>query len=261
MFTYLGKLLVLLNAFAAVAVLAWAVSAYATHVDPAEAVDAAGEKLTDKVKRLDRAAATAQTGYAPELARVTDAEARLFDLRKKIADRLQQAEGGVFYDIHETAGAKDPTNPNAFDRVGRLVWTEDPKRVVKGLDGKPLRGVTQMTADLTSEQKAAGAHIEAIALLVKGDRENNIDGLATLNEDIDKLDARYKWLTAVNLKHAAELPVLADLRVNWENRSGSLQRRRNQLILRLEDLKGSKVGVAAPPAVTPPTSFTLTPNK
>jgi hypothetical protein len=252
--TAIGKFLVLLNAFASVAVLAWAVSAYATRVDPAEAVDTSGEKLTDKVKRLDRAAATAQTGYAPELARVADAEARLFDLRKKIADRLTQAESGVFYELSAAPGADkpNPLDPHALDRVDRLVWENDPKRVVKGLDGKPLRGVAQMTADLTSEQKAAGTHIEAIA--------KSVQQLADLNARIDALDARYKWLTAVNLRHAAELPVLADLRVNWENRSGSLQRRRNQLILRLDDLKGSKVGTA-PPTVTPPSSFTLTPNK
>jgi len=59
--------------------------------------------------------------------------------------------------------------------------------------------------------------------------------------------------------------VLADLRVNWENRGGSLERRRTQLILRLEDLKGSKVGAAPaiPTVPTPvnPSVFTLSPNK
>lgn len=255
MFTYLGKFLVLLNAFAAVAVLAWAVSAYTTHVDPAEAIDTGGEKLIDKVKRLDKTAAVAQTGYAPELARVADAEARLFDLRDKIAKRLDQAESGTFYDIYETPGASrpNPLDPGGLDRVDRVVWENDPKRAIKGLDGKPLRGVIQMTADLTSQQATAGAHIDAL--------QKSVQQLAALNTQIDALDARYEWLTAVALKHAAELPVLADLRVNWENRSGSLQRRRNQLLLRLEDLKGSKVGTA-PPTINPPaTSFTLSPNK
>lgn len=255
--TAIGKFLVLLNAFAAVAVFAWAVSAYATHIDPAEAVDPNGEKLTDKVKRFDRAAVTAQNGYAPELARVTDAEARLFDLRKRIDDRLKQADSGVFYDIYDSpqTGGKDPTNPNAVDRYGRLVWSDkdEPKRVIKGLDGKPLRGVDPMTADLKAEQDAAGAHVLAI--------KQKVDELTALNAEVNKLDARYEWLTKVNLKHAAEIPVLADLRVNWESRSGSLQRRRSQLILRLEDLTGGKVGAAAPPAVIPPSSFIVIPNK
>jgi hypothetical protein len=252
--TAFGKFLVLLNAFGAVAVLAWAVSAYATRIDPAEAVDTSGEKLTDKVKRLDRAAVAAQSGYAPELARVTDAEARLFDLRAKIDARLKQAEGGVFYDIYASPGQSQPNplDPHAFDRVDRLVWENDPKRVIKGLDGTPLKGVKDMTDALSSQQKAAKDSVDAI--------KASVATLADLNAQIDALDARYKWLTAVNLKHAAEIPVLADLRVNWENRSGSLQRRRNQLITRLEDLKGSKVGTA-PPTVTPPSSFTLTPNK
>lgn len=259
MFTYLGKFLVLLNAFVAVAVLAWALSAYATRVDPTEAVDPYGEKLTDKVKRLDSAAATAQKGYEPELVRVAAAEARLFDLRAKITARLDQAEKGTFYDIYlaPTAGTPLPPNPldpTGLERVDRVVWDNDPKRLIKGLDGKDLRGVAIMAKELADEQKAATDHIAAI--------QKSVDQLSVLNQQIVALDARHKWLTAVAERHAAETPVLADLRVNWENRAGSLQRRRNQLLTRLEDLKGSKVGAAAPPTVTPPaSSFTLTPNK
>jgi uncharacterized small protein (DUF1192 family) len=258
MLTYLGKFLVLLNAFAAVAVVAWAVSAYTTRVDAADAVDTAGEKLVDKVKRLDKKAADAQVGYAPALAQVADADARLAALREQIAKRLKQADGGTFYNIYITAGpnVKDPANPNALDRVDRVVWTDDPKQQIKGLDGKPLQGVQQVRKLLDDEQKAAGASIDAI--------DRSTKELTALNDKITELDARYAWLEEVGKRHEAELPVLADLRVNWENRSGSLQRRRTQLLLRLEDLKGSKVGVTPVPTVPPPalpSEFNVAPKK
>jgi hypothetical protein len=258
MLTYLGKFLVLLNAFAAVAVTAWAVSAYSTRLDAVDAVDADGEKLVDKVKRLDKKAADAQGGYAPALVQVADADARLATLREQIARRLKQADGGTFYNIYTTAGpnVKDPANPNALDRVDRVVWTDDPKQQIKGLDGKPLSGVQQVRKLLDDEQKAAGASIDAI--------EKSAQALTALNAEVTALDARFAWLDEVGKRHAAELPVLSDLRVNWENRSGSLQRRRTQLLLRLEDLKGSKVGTAPVPTVPPPagpSEFTLTPKK
>src|SRR3954454_9410054 len=121
MLTNLGKLLVLLNAFAAVAVLSWAPSAYFPRVDAVDAVDAAGENLVAKVKRLDKKAAEAQVGYAPALEEVARADARLYDLKVQIAKRLKQADDGVFYDIHESqpAVARDPANPSAFERFGR----------------------------------------------------------------------------------------------------------------------------------------------
>jgi len=255
MLTNLGKLLVLLNAFASVAVLSWAAAAFFTRVDAVDAVDAAGEKLVDKVKRLDKKAAEAQIGYAPALEEVARADARLYDLKAQIAKRLTQADGGVFYEIHDTQPAvRDSSNPSAFERFGRIVWTDDPKRVVKGLDGKPLAGVDQMRKNLIDEQTAASNSIDGI--------EKSVKALTGLNAEVDTLDARHAWLKEVARRHEAEMPVLADLRVNWENRGGSLQRRRNQLLLRLEDLKGAKVGAA--PTVTPPGNpavFTLNPNK
>lgn len=259
MLTNLGKLLVLLNAFAAVAVVSWAVAAYCTRVDAADAVDAGGENLVAKVKRLNDAAAKVQTGYAPALEEVARADARLYELKGQIDKRLKQADGGVFYEIHDSqpAGARDPANPNAFERVGRIVWTDDPKRQVKGLDGKPLAGVDQMRKLLIDEQTAASASIDAIG--------KSVSELTKLNGEVDALDARQAWLQEVLRRHDAEMPVLADLRVNWENRGGSLERRRTQLILRLEDLKGAKVGAApsTPTVPTPagPSAFSVIPNK
>lgn len=256
MLTYVGKFLVLLNAFAAVAVLAWSVAAYTTRVDAADAVNpVSGKKWVDEVKDWGDDARSVQRGYAPALKEVTDAETRLYTLRANIARRLKQADDGVFYDIYDTkpGGAKD--NPNNFERVGPPIWTDDPSRVMKSEDKKtPLAGVGQMQKSLLDEQTAASGHIDAIEKAVKT--------LTALNADITALDARYAWLQEVAKRHEAEYPVLVDLRVNWENRSGSLQRRRNQLLLRLDDLKGSKVGAVAPPvapAPTGPVAFTLTP--
>lgn len=250
LFTYFGKFLVLLNAFTAVAVLAWAAAVFFTRVDAADAVDTSGEKLTDKVKRLQDRAVKVQAGYPDELKAVADADARLFALRANIAKRLDQSEKGKFYDIYGPRAA-DPTNPNAVSRVGAYYWGDEPAREVKALDGKPLGGVDQMRKNLIDEQTAATTHIDGI--------EKSVKAMTVLNGEIDALNARYAWLDERMKKHEAELPALADLRVNWENRSGSLQRRRNQLILRLEDLKGAKVGAVAP-APTGPSAFAATPN-
>lgn len=251
MLTYLGKLLVLLNAFAAVAVLAWAVSAYVTKFDPNEAVDVAGEKLTDKVKRLDAAAGTAQRGYPPELLRVAAAEQRLFDIKGKIAARLQEAETGTFYEITENPGVRGtPANPNAIDRVDRLVWTSEKGKELLGEDDKPLRGVAAITKEWTDEQKAAADSIDAV--------KKSAERLNALNAEIAALNDRYAWLDVIGKRHDAETAVLVDLRVNWENRSGSLQRRRTQLIGRLEDLKGKASAVPAPAG---PSALTLTPTR
>ncbi len=254
MFTYLGKFLVLLNAFAAVAVLSWATAAFFTRVDAADAVDTAGEKLTDKVKRLDDRAFKVQTGYAPELDRVAEADARLQDLRAKVAARLEQADTGTFYNIElARGGAKDPANPNAVTRVGNYDWSTDPARKILSLDKKtPLAGVEQMRKSLIDQQTDAAAHITVIDKAVKE--------LTVLNADVDTLNGRFAWLDERLKKHEIETPALADLRVNWENRGGSLARRRNQLLLRLDDLKGAKVG-AVPPAPTGPSAFILDPKK
>jgi len=65
MLTNLGKLLVLLNAFASVAVLSWAAAAYFTRVDAVDAVDSAGENLVAKLKRLNEKAAQPRSGTPP----------------------------------------------------------------------------------------------------------------------------------------------------------------------------------------------------
>ena len=255
MFTYLGKLLVLLNAFAAVAVLAWAASAFVTRFDPNEAVDASGVKLTDKVKKANTAAAAAQVGYAPELARVGAAEARLEALRLKIDARLKQADESKFYNIYDSTGAAkpDPDNPDALDRVERLVWDSPADREIKGLNGKSLRGVGVISKELADERAAASASIEAM--------EASVKNLNALNAEVVALNDRFAWLEGIGKRHDTEIATLVDLRVNWENRSGSLLRRRTQLIGRLDDLKVAPMKVGAAPAVPGPSALTLTPLK
>lgn len=252
MLTYLGKLLVLLNAFAAVAVLAWATSAYVTKVDPNEAVDVAGERLTAKVKRLDATAKVAQRGYAPELVRVGQAEQRLADIRGKIAGRLEEAETGTFFNIYadEPDAAPPRLNPNALDRYSPLRWDSPKGQELKGEDLKPLKGVAVISKEWTDELRAASEAIAATKL--------SVEDMTALNADIAALNARYAWLEEIDRRHTAETAVLVDLRVTWENRGGSLQRRRSQLINRLDDLKGK---ASAAPAQPGGSALTVTPNK
>ena len=216
MTTYLGKLLVLLNAFAAVAVLAFAAAAYVTRLDPAEAVDAAGVKLTDKLKKADALAATAQKGYAPELARAMDTEAALFDLRRRVAARLAEADANRLYNIYDTNNS--------------VVWESPKERELVGPDNKPLKGLDAISKDLADRRAQAAESITKIDAAAAR--------LNELNAEVADLNAQWKWLDRIAKRHDAELAVLDDVRVNWENRGGSLQRRRTQLQTRLDALGG-----------------------
>ncbi len=236
MFTYLGKFLVLLNAFVAVAVLAFAASAYVTRLDPAEAVDASGMKLTDKLKKADGLAATAQKGYAPELARVADAEAALFDLRKKIDARFAEAKGDKLFNI--------------YDSNNSVLWDSPKERqlTAPGLEARALKGVDTLAKDLTDLRDAASVSIGKIdAAAVK---------LLALNTEVADLNAQWKWLDRIGKQSDKELAILEDLRVNWEGRGGSLTRRRNQLQARLESLTADPPAKVQNPA-PPPAPFTL----
>ena len=230
--TYLGKLLVLLNAFAAVAVFAFAASAYVTRVDAVDAVDANGVKLTDKVKKANEAAVAAQGGYPDAVAKVSAAEAALFLQKGRIEARLNEASDDKLFNI--------------YDATGQVTWDSLKGRELKGLDGNPLKGVDIIEKQLADEQTAAA---ESTATMKKA-----TDTLLALDTEIATLNDRHAWLDVIGKRHAAEIGVLIDSRVNWENRGGSLDRRRNQLIGRLEDLKG-KVGAAAP---VPPGPAALT---
>lgn len=243
MITNVGKLLVLLNAFVAVGVLAWSLSAYLNRQNPDDAVDEAGEKLTDKVKRLQAEANVAQTPVAPEFAAVAAAEARLADIKKKIAARLQEAETGTFYDIYEArAQGPDPNDPTGLTRVRRVLWGQlDKGRQIVGIDKTPLKGVEAMQKELQDESAKIQARVTGITTKVK---ESDV-----LSDEILAHDTRSARLRRILDGLTVTTEYQSDLRVNWDDRTATLQRRNRQLTGRLAELGATKAD-AAPPTAT-----------
>lgn len=232
MITNLGKLLVLLNTFAAVGILAWALSAYLTRQDSDLAMDDKGEKLTDKVKRLNAELNTAQSIFGPEFAKVSEAEVRLDDIRQKISTRLQEAQTGVFFNIFEDAQGPDPTDPNGLNRRRRILWGQLPAtKQIKGANNTPLKGVEAMQKDLQDESAKIVAATKSI--------EAKVQQSDTLSLEIAGHDARATRLKRIFTALTDETEYLGDQQVNWDVRIATLQRRNRQLLARLSELGAS----------------------
>jgi septal ring factor EnvC (AmiA/AmiB activator) len=258
MITTLGKLLVLLNAFVAVAVLSWALSANLNRQDSEQAVDESGEKLTDKVKRLNAELTTAQATFAPAVAAVGDGEAKLADYQARIRARLQESQTGEFYDLYSPVDqpqGPDAADPKAFARTRRLEWGQLPAaRKIKGTDGvTPLRGVEAIQKELQDEGGKITAFTESI--------RKSVDAIGTLSTEIQGLNDRIARLRRILAAHESEIAALGDDRVNWDDRVGTLQKRNRQLQTRLRTVSGASAVGAAPASVVAPSALTLTPTR
>jgi hypothetical protein len=246
MATKLGKLLVFINTFAAVGILSWALSAYLNRQDSDLAVDEKGEKLTDKLKRLNGELNVAQSVFTPEFAAVGAAEVRLTDIQAKVNARLQEAETGVFFNIYDDAPqGPDPSDPNGLTRRRRLLWGQLPaKNQITGFGGTPLKGVVAMQKELQDE----GAKIAASTANIQAKVEQS----NALNAEIQGHDSRAirlkKILTGLN----DEIEYLGDQQVNWDVRISTLQRRKRQLLARLTELAVTTQTVDTTPTVSNP---------
>jgi hypothetical protein len=243
MITNVGKLLVLLNAFVAAGVLAWSLSAYLNRQNPDDAADEAGEKLTDKVKRLQGEANVAQTAVAPELANVAAAEVRLTDIKTKIAARLKEADTGFFYDIYEARSqGPDPNDPTGLTRVRRVLWGQlDKARQVVGIDKTPLKGVKVMQNELQDESAKIQARVKGI--------DDKVNESNKLSDEILAHDTRSARLRRILEALVGETEYMADLRVSWDDRTATLQRRNRQLSARLAELGATKAAAPTPTAI------------
>lgn len=246
MITKLGKLLVLLNTFAAVGILSWALSAFLTRQDSDLAVDDKGEKLTDKVKRLNGELNTAQSIFGPEFARVSEAEVRLLDIQQKIAARLQEAQTGVFFNIFDdTAQGPDPTDPTGLNRRRRIVWGQLPAtKQIKGVNNTPLKGIEAMQKELQDESSKIAAATKGI--------EQKVQQSDALSLEIAGHDARGTRLKRIFTALTEETEYLGDQQVNWDVRIATLQRRNRQLLARLSELGASAKTEADTPTVSNP---------
>ena len=219
--TAIAKLLVLLNAFAAIAICSWAIATYVNRTDPAEAVDLAGEKLTAKVKRQNDEAKLAQYSYPSRLLDIDAAEIDLAQVKSKIKQRLDQALTGTF--------VRTPIPMGKIDLIQNPDPTLSPP--INGLDGKPLQGRKKLEKELDENVRRAS------------DASKEIEGYAKeqaeIGPRISVQDARAARLKIILLAHFNEIEYLGDEKVNWENRTVSLVRRRNQLQTRLADLEAA----------------------
>ena len=219
--TAIAKLLVLLNAFAAIAICSWAMATYINRTDPAEAADLAGEKLTAKVKRQNDEAKLAQYSYPARLTDIDAAEIDLAQVKSKIKQRLDQALTGTF--------VRNPIPMGKIDLIPNPDPTLSPP--ILGLDGKPLQGRKKLEKELDESVRRAS------------DAAKEIEGYAKQQAGIGPRitieDARAARLKTILLAHFNEIEYLGDEKVNWENRTVSLVRRRNQLQSRLADLEAA----------------------
>ena len=228
--TALAKFLVLLNIFAAVAIATWSVATYVNRIDPKLAVDAQGEKLLDKFTKLSKDAADVQTAFPARYSDIEEAEAEYASLKVRTAKRLEEALIGSFV-----------SNPIPTTKLGELIPNPDPKDSppILGLDAKPLRGRKQMQLEFDDTiRRSADATREY---------EDAMKKHASLSPVIVAQEQRADRLKGIEFAHIEEIAVLRDERVNWESRTVSLQRRRNQLVARLAELEaGIRTSSAAP---------------
>jgi hypothetical protein len=219
--TAIAKLLVLLNAFVAVAICSWAIATYINRTDPAEAADLAGEKLNAKVKRQNDEVKLAQQSYPGRLGDIDAAETDLAQVKFKIKQRLDQALTGTF--------VRNPIPMGKIDLIDKPDPALSPP--ILGLDGKPLQGRKKLEKELDESVRRAS------------DASKEIEGYAKeqseIGPKINVQDARAARLKFILLAHFNEIEYLGDEKVNWENRTVSLVRRRNQLQTRLADLEAA----------------------
>ena len=254
MITNIGKLLVLLNTFVAVAILSWALAAYLNRQDSELAADEKGEKLTDKVKRLNGELNTAQAVFGPDFAAVGDAEVRLADIRARIAAHDAQTQGGTFFNIYDDApAAPDPANPKGLDKKRRVLWLPlAADRQIKGVDGTPLKGVDAVQKELQDEARKISDFTKSL--------KGTVDSSNALSVEIAALNARAARLQRILLALGDETFYLGDQQVNWDDRIATLKKRNTQLQARLTELATGNKAAATPSAATTPATVTLNPN-
>lgn len=251
--TMLGKLLVFVNLFAAVGVLAWAASAHANRVDYLDTKTADGQTIEGQISKLKKeiadmaaAASTGSTRYGANAASLARTEA-IRDRRSfLLAQRLEQARKGTFSDY-----PKDPTN-SLLDDISPRAYPPIQFR------GAPLEGVAVVQNKLEKETQAVQSAIEGnkpfdpaavaaaagspnLATAIEGYGVINLRLAFGLVSDrvavVDDATRKQKDIL-VNLREEADF--LKDQRVNWVAQLQSLDRRNKQLEERLKTYTAAK---------------------
>lgn len=208
--TFLGKFLVLLNTFAAFALLSWGFSIYSNRVDWTEVRDG-DKKLTERTKELNDAMAPAQRDYARLMIATANKETDVEKLREQIQKRTTESETGIFYELN---------------KKGTLI-DENPTEKVMGLNNTPLLGVTILQQNLTTELNNA--------TLAGKQFDDARKEQSTLSDEIVAYNVKAARLKVLLKDLREEEIFLADSRVNWDEQLVTLQRRNKQLQAKLAE--------------------------
>lgn len=247
--TFIGKLLVFLNAILATALLSWALSLYTNRVDWTEAeyrgkYDKAdeyrGKKLTALNGEHSKAIAALNPLYEDAKFSVADAERQLAARTRALDAKLAEARGGVFFELE-----RPNVRPGAIDRLdlGSRVQTKVAKQGGMTAD---LRGLDVLQAEL---QSAVDATLGSEEL----GKESGKKGLAAIRKQLTAIDGQVTALNAgierlrvALVQREDEKRYLDDVRVNSDAQLITLQKRNDQLQDRLKAF-----GVTRPLTATP----------
>ena len=194
----LARLLVLVNVFLAVGLLAWALILSSNRLDWVDSKSDTGTVkgeitlLKEEIDRASRGAADLSKSYIDRGRALAAAETFQRDRKRKYLVRLDQATKGTFQVPQPLSG-----NPGFTD----LDAKGGPAEKGPLPDGKPLRGVAAVQADIEAELRAADRAVEGDAKLNEAP-EGGLDA-ALLN------DARYADLSGrLGLRDSRRLQTL-----------------------------------------------------
>ena len=254
--TAVAKLLVFVNVFFGVGLLAWAVAATANRVDYLDTTDGTTpvkgkiSELKAEIEKVSKAIADAQAGYNRRRSVLAGSELRRDDRRRVYAKRLDSARAGRFR--QQLTADRGVYGDGVFTDTTR----EGPD--LKDADGQPLVGLKTLEDKFAAETRA----IETLeAGRVPAD-EPFFDGVRAGTVSLDTVAARQPELGINDLRRlhsvlsdlvkrddtaigktrdvkgnlAEERAFLADRRVNVGAELQTLELRRKQLTSRIKSL-------------------------
>ena len=254
--TGIGKLLVFVNLFISVGLMAWAVSAYSNRVDWLDRTTADGKvngqitELKNEIARLGKAAADANAGYAVKKFALTAAEDRTVGRQVAFARRMDAARNGRFK-------VQLTTDKGLF---GEGVMYDEAKEGgdVLGPDNKPLRGLKTLQGEFSAESRKIQQLTDGKTSLTEdqwqqiGSGQTTLAQIAELMPDLGLSDLRRLHGALSDLIARDEIAIgkqktmqgnladeavyLAEKRINWVAELQTLKRREKQLTARLAEL-------------------------
>jgi len=253
--TGIGKLLVFVNLFVSVGLMAWAVSAYANRVDWLDRTTEDGKvngqitELKAEIGRLSKAVADANAGYAAKKYALGVAEDRTVGRRLAFATRIDSARNGKFR-------VQLTLDKGLF---GEGVMYDETKEGgdVLGPDNKPLRGLKTLQDEFAAESRTIQLLIDGKGVLAEDQWQQIASGqtglpqvfelladlgasdLRRLHDVASDLIARDETATGkqkvVRGNLQDEALYLAEKRINWQAELQTLKRREKQLMTRLAE--------------------------